>query len=181
MKSILQLIRRPMKTGMGILLVTLAVVILVAGVGQYGAAVVSRTELEEKYDTIGILSQDYLTSNAGTSLAVAQLPEECQNFLKDILAREDLVKAQSYTGGLSAYIPALEPENFSWYEDGDYLGNGENIGNPYRCAMLEVRLDQIASGIYEETYQYENSEGSTTVRNSISLLCRGTVTKVIAM
>ena len=181
MKSILQLIRRPMKTGMGILLVTLAVVILVAGVGQYGAAVVSRTELEENYDTIGILSQEYLTSNAGTSLAVAQLPEECQNFLKDILAREDLVKAQSYTGGLSAYIPALEPENFSWYEDGDYLGNGENIGNPYRCAMLEVRLDQIASGIYEETYQYENSEGSTTVRNSISLLCRGTVTKVIAM
>lgn len=53
MKSILQLIRRPKKTGMGILLVTLAVVILVAGVGQYGAAVVSRTELEENYDTMG--------------------------------------------------------------------------------------------------------------------------------
>ena len=52
MKSILQLIRRPMKTGMGILLVTLAVVILVAGVGQYGATVVSRTELEEKFETL---------------------------------------------------------------------------------------------------------------------------------
>ena len=181
MKSILQLIRRPIKTGMGILLVTLAVVILVAGVGQYGAAVVSRAELEENYDTIGILSQEYLTSSTGTALTIAQLPEKCQNFLKETLAREDLVKAQSYTGGLSAYIPALEPENFSWYENGDYLRNGENIGNPYRCAMLEVRLDQIASGIYEETYQYENSEGSTTVRNSISLLCRGTVTKVIAM
>ena len=93
MKSILQLIRRPIKTGMGIILVTLAVVILVAGVGQYGAAVVSRAELEENYDTIGILSQEYLTSSTGTALTIAQLPEKCQNFLKETLAREDMVKA----------------------------------------------------------------------------------------
>lgn len=49
MKFFRQLLRRPMKTTLGILLLTLAGILLCVSVGQFWAAAQTRRQLEELY------------------------------------------------------------------------------------------------------------------------------------
>lgn len=89
---------------------------------------------------------------------------------------------ESETQRTSAYIPGLLEDNFSKYTDGDYLGiNQENIGNPYRSAMLEVTLTQVGSSIKRDIQTYEFGDVVLDVCNYASVLCAGTVDGVIGM
>ena len=81
MKSIRQLFRQPLKTASGILLVALAVAILVTCVGQYTATSLTRAELDDNYDTVALLSDEYFWGNipGGGRRQYTVLPEEYQN------------------------------------------------------------------------------------------------------
>ena len=56
MKTVHQLLRQPVKTLFLLLLVFLASAMLVICVGQYTAAGLARANLDDRYDTVALLS-----------------------------------------------------------------------------------------------------------------------------
>lgn len=188
MKSIRQLFRQPLKTASGILLVALAVAILVTCVGQYAATRLTRANVDDNYDTVALLSDEYFWENTpGHRVHHSILPEVYQNWIDDtVLKRSDLVKQESYSEVYSAYIPGVSPDNFSQYENGDcmdFYSPSNCVGNPYRCAVLEVTLTKLGTVIDEDTVNYATPDDPVgqDFRNYINLLCVGTVERAIGL
>ena len=188
MKTIKQLLRQPVKTAVGILMVALAFAILVTCVGQYTATDLTRNNVENNYDTVALLSEQYFWEDipTGGRRRHTILPEKYQNWIDDTLAsRTDLVKLESYSEVYSAYIPSLSPDNFSQYENGDwmdFLRPESGCGNPYRCAVFEVTLTKVGTILNEDVVYYGTTEDDLVpYRNNITLLCVGTVERVIGL
>ena len=188
MKSIRQLFRQPLKTASGILLVTLAVAILVTCVGQYSATSLTRAELDDNYDTVALLSDEYFWENTpGHRVHHSILPEEYQNWIDDTVTnRSDLIKQESYSEVYSAYAPDISPDNFSKYENGDLMDfyrPHSCVGNPYRCAVLEVTLNKVGTVIDEDTVNYATPDDPVgqDFRKYINILFAGTVDRVIGL
>ena len=188
MKSIRQLFRQPLKTASGILLVALAVAILVTCVGQYTATSLTRAELDDNYDTVALLSDEYFWENTpGHRVHHSILPEEYQNWIDDTVTnRSDLIKQESYSEVYSAYAPDISPDNFSKYENGDLMDfyrPHSCIGNPYRCAVLEVTLNKLGTVIDEDTVNYATPDDPVgqDFRKYINILFAGTVDRVIGL
>ncbi len=185
MKTWKQMVRQPIKTLTGLILVALAVAILVTCVGQYSAAALTRANLDDQYDTLALLSSKYfreLTENG--VMYYGTLPEKYQSWIDEALpAHPDLVKMESRTEGFSAYVPGISPDNYSKYATYErFTGSPCNDGNAYRCAMLEVTLTEIGTKIDEDIYEVGVSEGvSQSFRRSITMLCAGTVESVIGL
>lgn len=188
MKTVHQLLRQPVKSLLLLLLVFLASAMLVICVGQYTAAGLTRANLDDRYDTVALLSDEYFWEKTPGGQAHSPfLPEDIQSWVDNTLAtRKDLVKEESHTQVYSAYIPGVAPDNYSQYENGGYL-DGYNIetigaGYPYRCAMLEVTLTAVGTEIMEKTKSYGTPEGEMqTFRTSITLLCAGRIEKVLGL
>lgn len=187
MKTLRQLFRQPVRTAAGVLTVALAVAILVTSVGQYVATVLTRSNLDDRYDTIALLSAEYFKEDvpSGGQTIHSNLPSVYQEWVDEtIQTRTDLVKTESYTQLYSAYVPSLSPDNFSQYEDGDGTCIGNLVvgrGHPYRCAMLEVTLTAVGTVLHEEEVVYFSASGSGKYRQCISVLCTGTVEQVIGL
>ncbi len=188
MKSIRQLFRQPLKTASGILLVALAVAILVTCVGQYSATSLTRAELDDNYDTVALLSDEYFWENTpGHRVHHSILPEEYQNWIDDTVTnRSDLIKQESYSEVYSAYAPDISPDNFSKYENGDLMDfyrPHSCVGNPYRCAVLEVTLNKVGTVIDEDTVNYATPDDPVgqDFRKYINILFAGTVDRVIGL
>ena len=188
MKTVHQLLRQPVKTLFLLLLVFLASAMLVICVGQYTAAGLARANLDDRYDTVALLSDEYFGEDVPNGRDYfTHLPEDIQSWVDNTLdTRRDLVKEESHTQVYSAYIPGVAPDNFSQYENGGYLDayNIEAIGAgyPYRCAMLEVTLTAVGTEIKERTKSYGTSlEELQTFRTSITLLCAGRIEKVLGL
>ena len=188
MKTIKQLLRQPIKTMVGIIIVALAFAILVTCVGQYAATGFTRENLDDKFDTIALLSDEYFWEDlpGGGRRYHTVLPERYQNWIDDtVQSRTDLVKLESYSEVYSAYIPGVSPDNFSKYDNGDRIDqiNLESAcGNPYRCAVLEVSLTKVGTILKEDVKYYGTSEDDRVpYRNNITLLCVGTVERAIGL
>ena len=188
MKTVHQLLRQPVKSLLLLLLVFLASVMLVICVGQYTAAGLTRANLDDRYDTVALLSDEYFWEKTPGGQAHSPfLPEDIQSWVDNTLAtRKDLVKEESHTQVYSAYIPGVAPDNFSQYENGGYLDSSNmeiiGAGYPYRCAMLEVTLTAVGTEIMEKTKSYGTPEGEMqTFRTSITLLCAGRIEKVLGL
>lgn len=184
MKIVLQMLRQPGKSLSGIVLCALATVILVVSGGQYCATVLTRSNLDDRYDTLALVSTQYFWGETKNGMRYSNtLPEEYQGWAAEtIRTRPDLVKKESYSGGLSAYIPEMRPDNFSRHEEGEYR-EGYNDGNPYRCALFEVTLTEVGTVLEEDKISYleDGSDEWTEVRYSISLFCTGVVGRVIGL
>ena len=188
MKTVHQLLRQPVKSLLLLLLVFLASAMLVICVGQYTAAGLTRANLDDRYDTVALLSDEYFWEKTPGGQAHSPfLPEDIQSWVDNTLAtRKDLVKEESYTQMYSAYIPGVAPDNFSQHENGGYLDSSNmeiiGAGYPYRCAMLEVTLTAVGTEIMEKTKSYGTPEGEMqTFRTSITLLCAGRIEKVLGL
>lgn len=183
MKTIKQILRQPMKTISGVLIVALAVAILVTCVGQYTATMLTRTNLDDHYNTVALLSDTYFwqKNESGNRVHLSELPDEIQNWIDNtIQTRPDLVQDNSSTGLVSAYIPSLSIDNFSQYENGDQMGDF-NIGNPYRCAMLEVTLAEIGTEVITDTSSFFADGIEQELLNHVSVLCTARVESVIGL
>lgn len=100
MKSIKQTWRRPMRTLLGILLITLAAAVLCVCLGQSLAAGAADGLLDEKYLTVAFPSDLYSPEAHEWALAyAAEHPEIVKEIRSSVLA--------------SAYIPDAEHENFT--------------------------------------------------------------------
>ncbi len=187
MKSIRQLFRQPLKSLSGVLLIALAVTVLVTCVGQYTSTWLTGENTSYSYDTIALISSEALQKREPYGITYyTQLPKEMQNWVDQaIIDRTDLIQGESYTELYSAYIPGLRVDNFSRYlhtGNSDWFGELVDIGNPYRCTMLEVTLDQVGTQIKEmaKWMQYEGQE-EVKFRQSITILCTATVGRVIGL
>ncbi len=183
MKTAKQIVRQPIKSTAGILIIALAVAVLVTCVGQYTATVLTRTNLDDRYNTVALLSDTYLwqQNESGNRVHLSELPDEIQNWIDNtVQTRPDLVQADSSTGLVSAYIPELNIDNFSQYEGGDQMGEF-NIGNPYRCAMLEVTLTEIVTEVITDTSSFFADGIEQEMLNYVSLLCTARVDGVVGL
>lgn len=188
MRSFRQLLRQPVRTLFGILLVAVAVTILVTCVGQYAATSLTRANVDDNYDTIALLLDKYFWENRPEGrVHYSVLPEEYQNWISDtILHRSDLIKQESHSEVYSAYVPGVSPDNFSKYENGDmmdFYSPSSGIGNPYRCAVLEVTLTRVGTVIDEDMVNYATPDDPVgqDFRKYINILCVGTVERVIGL
>ncbi len=179
MKTIKQLLRQPIKTAVGIIIVALAFAILVTCVGQYTATDLTQENLDDRYTTIGLLSDAYFWSvnPSGGKRYSSHLPEETQEWINRLIwNRTDIVRTVSSTGLISAYIPDLTIDNFSQHLS-TYSINSYNNGYPYRSAMLTVKLTKIGTiGTDKITYQ-----GGEPCVYGTTYLCAGTVESVVSM
>ena len=184
MKSFHQLLRQPFKLIAGILLISLATAILTICVGQYIATDLTRSNLDDRYDTIALLTDEAfwaLNPLLGKIVRQSDLPEETQRWIEETVQnRTDLVKTVSSTGLVSAYIPELSIDNFSQYENGYYMGR-YNYGYPYRCAMLTVTLTKIGTVEKENATMLLLDEEVKSFPTDITLLCVGTVESVVGL
>lgn len=187
MKTIKQVIRQPLKSTAGIIMVALAVAILVTCVGQYSATSLTRANLDDRYDTVAIVSDAYFwEQGSGYMKHSFKLSEEIQSWIADtVKSRPDLIKTESYSELYSAYAPGLQVDNFSHYENGDALideAGAYNENAAYRGAMLEVTLTKVGTVLDEDTSEFSTETGEAQIMlNHTSMLCVGTVEKVIDM
>lgn len=203
LKSIL---RQPLKTFIGIVLMSLAVAILCTCLGQALALRDTRAKLNQQFATVAIPrgeERQYTT--------IAKMSDELISWL-DKTAREnpDVVKQISRHGILSAYIPELIPlnatsqkyltENISWEHFEYYFDQSTPRLMPYTSAMLVITLDEVSEPepqtssyaveqhlslddfAYVEDYlQWFNSAEKETVTKGYTVELTGTVTDVISL
>ena len=108
MKTIKQLYRQPLKTLLGIILLTLAAAVLCVTAGQTLAAVNTKKDLDERFSTMAIAS--YQEDLSGSERITVE--EELLQWLQKVAQEHpDIVKGLAPNGFLSAYIPQLQPYN----------------------------------------------------------------------
>ncbi len=115
MRTLKQLLRQPVKTAAGIVMIALATAILVTCAGQYLAAGLTRDELEYNYNTVALTTRKYSWEHE----------EWIQETAED---HPELIKAISDTGLISAYIPELTPDNYTQHFQAAEGYTGDNSG-----------------------------------------------------
>ena len=178
-----QLLRQPIKTAVGVIIVALAFAILVTCVGQYTATDLSRENLDDRYTTIGLLSDAYFWEEIDRGRKhLSKLPEKTQEWVDSlVLNHSDIVKELSSTGLVSAYIPGLNIDNFSSSMNSGYKMGFYNEGYPYRCAMMTVTLTKISDVAGDTIIRRESSFGTQELQLDTTYLCLGTVESVIGL
>lgn len=152
MKSIRQLIRRPGKMILGILLVMLACTLLCVSIGQYLAAIQMQSQIEREYTTIALPTNKFkkqsILDEEGNSIGVTYLPEqprEIRDFLSSLPEQyPEQIKTMESHGFISGYCPAMDPINYTqvgFQREGDALSLIET--SPYTCAILAITVDEI--------------------------------------
>ncbi len=178
MKSIRQLIRQPVKSLVGVLLLTVACVLLCAGVGQYAAAVRTNDRVENDYITAALLTSKYnkieILDDAGNVLYEADttfLAGDAQSFYNDLVStRTDLIKRVDSNGLVSGYSSQLAPINPCKViaTETENMGSETSIDCvPYQNTVFAMRLDEIGP--------YSDSFGLSYVTLT------GTITQVVAL
>ncbi len=175
MREIRQMLRQPMKTVMGILIIGMAVAILLTCVGQYGTSVLTRAELENQYNTIALTTDKFKGD-------YVQLPTKYVEWIEQTAAEHpDIVKCISDTGLLSAYIPDMKVDNYTQHYQ--LTGNSINfLGVPYNCAAFVITMDEVGTEISEQTMLATNADGSVTSHvKAVTIHCKGTVEEAVAL
>lgn len=167
MKTIRQLLRQPLKTLSGLLLMTIAASILCVCVGQAIAAQATKDDLDRRFTTVAIPSpQEDLegTERVRVEQALLDWLEQMAN------EHPDIVKSANPSGVLSAYIPELLPYNYMRESTPLTLSNIITPGGihassynhyiasePYAGAMLVITLEEI-SQVQTPVEGYLNNE-----------------------
>lgn len=189
MKTIRQLLRQPLKTLTGVLLIAAAVAVLCVGIGQGYASIRTQKNFEKMFTTTAITTINYQYTTEPTVTGSASrfdrhLPEDALIWMQELTEEHpELVKTVSAPGLASAYIPELVPSNYTQYIWPDIrIGNmGRKVailslgaypeGAPYSCAMLEITLTELGEirdwGTEEEPYIAREVTG--TIENVIGL------------
>ena len=192
MNSILQLLRRPWKTLLGILLSLLACTIICVCLGQYIAAVQTQGYVEDNYTSVGLLTSKYMTETIldenGNSIGVTyydQQPLKVQEFLLELSSAEysSTVKAVQQSLFTSGYLPELTPLNY--YGAGakpiSLDADATNVVSidPYTYAMFEIVVDEV--GAVRPYIDYQTSIAIDTSAYGYAVDLVGTISKVVSL
>ena len=155
MKTIEQILRQPIKTLSGLLLMTIAASILCVCVGQAIAAYTTKEALNQRFSTVAIpVIQE--NSKGVASADGVRIENELLTWLETMAAEHpDIIKTVARHGLLSAYIPQMTPYNVttdkylaenitSWDHYEYYQFQSDPYAMPYSCAMLVITLDEVS-------------------------------------
>ena len=200
MRSIRQLLRQPLKTLTGVLLIATAVAVLCVGVGQGYAAIKTQKIFEETFTTTAVITDTYQNTvvtkrvfrensfgydYVTVSSYARHLPDKIRQWLEETVAQHpEIVKAISTPGLASAYLPELTPINYTQYfnTSRDRTETGRNTdttrtmvakqtGAPYSCAMFAMTLTELGEPFTETT-----DDGERIIR-----MLTGTIEQVIGL
>ena len=190
MKPIKQLIRQPIKTLSGIILVALAVAILCVCMGQAFTAYTMESKLESVCTSVGLLTEKYLyTAYYGRQETVeywvtTDMPDEVAQWLYDMEQEyPQIVKGVNRPGLASAYIPEMEADNFaSDLQDltgtelvAEAVSTDRNLTG-YTRAMLEITL----TGIGNLEHNYNDGKFADGV-SGVAVELTGTIHAVVGL
>lgn len=165
MYSFRQLLRRPWKTGLGILLSGLACAAVCVSLGQYIAAVQTRADVDNRYTSVGLLTNRYMAEEIldaennliGMTYAPEQ-PPEVAAFLQALIDQPPAyVKAVQQNRLASGYLPDTVPLNFigemalTTILDRGGANTTLEIA-PYTCAMLAIQVEAVGEPLPYYTY-----------------------------
>lgn len=208
MKYFRQLLRQPLKTLSGMVLMILAVAILCVCIGQALAVQTTTDKLNEQFSTVAIPVgvegiNDFSTSPLVGTEILAWLQQTAQD-------NPEIVKGITHHGILSAYIPEAAPLNVTATDQyitpyvtiknlSYYFYQAEPHNMPYSCAMLVITLEEVSEPEIEElTYfvedrhpsEFENDEAygewltnaeAKSIPRGYTIKLTGTVTDVISL
>lgn len=159
MRSIRQLLRQPIKTIAGILLITIAVAVLCISFAQTLAARDTSKRLLDTYMTVALPSNKLL-------------PENIPWIDSFITEHPELVKSSIKQGLASAYIPALTPDNYTQHR----ISNRDNTDHTnealqpsalsYDVAMLEIELIEYSGYVIDYQYEADNNGNLVSVEGA---------------
>ena len=182
MKSFRQLMRQPIKTLSGVILVAMAVAILCVCVGQSAAAANMLSSMVESYTTVALVTNKYQTGS---------IPEEALEWIKQAVAENpDIILTESHAGLASAYISELHPDNYTQYVRQETSYNDQNLGlmaskfTPYTGVITEITLTEYAMYIdsgdgLDHTVLPETDDAQPEGKAVVTI--RGTIENVIAL
>ena len=210
MKTIKQILRQPIKTVAGIVLMTLAVAVLCISVGQSLAAITTAKSLKNHFSTIaipaGLQKAEGLVIQSSVSL-----PDDLRIWLeKTAVNHPEIVKGIMKQGLLSAYIPKLTPLNYTQskyiadeFTSGNYAFHfyePDPYGTPYACAMFVITLEEVGEPTANTAQYYVEKEKSESdfssyaeyqaylknakverVTTGYTIKLSGTITKVVSL
>lgn len=160
MKSILQLLRQPIKTIAGILLVAFGVALLSVCVGQSIAAANTLNRINYSFTTIGLVDMNALQRRqSGMDVQSKSVPDDLRIWLDTAVPENNDILLEASPGLASAYVEGIAPLNRTQYilpsygEDDYTLYSAAPVDAPYSCAMFEIVLDEIG-----EPYEVYNLE-----------------------
>lgn len=154
MNMVKQMMRQPLKTITGIVLMTLAVAVLCVCIGQSFAAKTTAESLNNRFTTIaipaGLQKVDELVIKPSVTL-----PDDLRLWLEEAAVEHpEVVKGIMKQGILSAYVPGVTPLNYTqsnYIADEFMSGNfsfhffePEPYGTPYSCAMFVITLEEVS-------------------------------------
>lgn len=191
MHCVRQLFRQPIKTLAEIATFIFAVCVLCICVGQFLAAKKVRTQIEYEYTTIALptakfqYEEDFLGG-----YFLPYLPDEVIRWLNETIQKSpELVETVASPGLASAYIPRLNPDNYTRYHtqnvrlgftSPDFTPRIE--GAPYSCAMLEITLEEVfAPKEIKTSYMIDGQLSEMYSVNGIQQVIKGTVKSVIGL
>lgn len=153
MKTIRQLLRSPLKSILGMLLLTLASVLLCISVGQYYAAYQMEAKIENEYTTIALPTNKYkateLLDENGNVIGktyTSSQPPEIRDYLSTLEysypAIIESVEHHSFVSGYCNSITPISYTDIALQATGDALTQFDN--EPYTCAVLVISIDEIS-------------------------------------
>ncbi len=161
MTQIKQLIRKPFKTFLGILLVLLATAMLCVSLTQYLSFVWARDSVETQYATIALPTNKFKISTeegengpAAVSYSSTQ-PPEIKKFLSQLPEiLPEAIHSVEYHGLITAYCNAMDPLNWAeYYNKSAYTGKNDGTTSiseyPYTCAMIVFTATEVS-----DAYRY---------------------------
>ncbi len=152
MKSIRQLLRQPLKSILGLALLTLSGAIICIAAGQYYSAVQTRAEIDRQYTTVALATESETSitqyNDEGIpmgTLKLSGLPDDVQNWVEQMTEQHpELVKGTYQQQLASAYAPEVMPLSVM---DQSYSVDGGTTPKrpeaPYTDVVLEVTLTEI--------------------------------------
>ena len=210
MKTIKQILRQPIKTVAGIVLMTLAVAVLCISVGQSLAAITTAKSLNNHFSTIAIPAGLQKAEGFVIKSSVS-LPDDLRTWLeKTAVNHPEIVKGIMKQGLLSAYIPKLTPLNYTQskyiadeFTSGNYAFHfyePDPYGTPYACAMFVITLEEVGEptantaqyyvekeksesdfSSYAEYQEYRKNAKVERVTTGYTIKLSGTITQVVSL
>lgn len=181
MKTIRQLLRQPVKTMAGILLVAAAVAVLSVCAGQSLAARNTMETLDHQFTTAALPTNAYNQFDGSYTI-----PEEISDWIAQTIAEHPELVVTDFRPGLaSAYIPRLNSDLYVCHDyrpDALFSISGTDAhsvipspeGAPYTCAMLEITV----TGIEPLTELAYDEETETFTEVSAGAAVRGVIDRV---
>lgn len=155
MNTIKQMLRQPVRTMTGIILITVATAVLCVCVGQDFAATATQESLNQSFLSIALPQNN--TSVNDSVVTHNRYTKKIDNWAVKFAAdNPSIVESIGSPGFISGYLPKLEVINFT--EDYRAVLTEQNKSAPHNCAIIEFTLTE-APVVYDSLTAYLVEDG----------------------